>query len=168
MAGATRPTVSGLYFFNLHDGPRFNAASDWRFEHSWGDYTRDDCIENDKMASGVIYDVLLDGCYAGYSNRPTSSVDGSNNTVTFEKVLLRMEMMPGPYQACAEKAHWYFDANRDPYTDSPCVEREVYGTGNLFKLAKWDDAVDPPGGLNPTFNLIDSMFIVDQVRSSSE
>jgi len=168
--GAERPIVTGLYFFNLHDGARFNGAKDWRFEHSWGEYTRDDCIENDKMASGTIYDVLLDGCYTGYSNRATgltdddgSPITGFDKTVTFEKVLLRMEMMPGAYKAC-ERPHLYFDSARQPYTSSSCVERDVYGTGNLFKLY---DQSDDTGGINPTFNFIDSFFVVDQVRDNA-
>ena len=32
LGGTTRPTVTGLYFFNLHDGVRFNSAEDWRLE----------------------------------------------------------------------------------------------------------------------------------------
>lgn len=169
LGGAMRPTVTGLYFFNLHDGVRFNSADDWRFEHSWGEYTRDDCIENDEMASGTIYDVLLDGCYAGYSNRATSLTDddgqpitGMDKTVTFEKVLLRMEMMPGPYDACG-RSHWYFNSEREPYSSSSCVERDVYGSGHLFKLY---DQGDETGGINPTFNFIDSFFVVEQVRDS--
>jgi hypothetical protein len=159
-ADATRPVVSGLHFFNLHDGPRFNQATDWTLQHSWGEYTRDDCVENDSMASGVIQDSLFDGCYTGYSNRPTdSSLSGIGRTVTFDQVLLRMEMMPGPYKAC-ERSDQYYDRNRDPYRTSPCVERDVFGTGYLFKLA---DQSDPTGGVNPTFNLIDSVFVVEQV-----
>ena len=170
LGGATRPTVTGLYFFNLHDGVRFNSAEDWRLEHSWGEYTRDDCIENDEMASGTIYDVLLDGCYAGYSNRATSLTDddgqpitGMDKTVTFEKVLLRMEMMPGPYDACG-RSHWYFDSTREPYSSQSCVERDVYGSGHLFKLY---DQNNETGGINPTFNFIDSFFVVEQVRNTS-
>lgn len=167
---AERPIVTGLYFFNLHDGVRFNSADNWRIEHSWGEYTRDDCIENDEMASGSIYDVLFDGCYSGYSNRPSGLTDddgrpitGLDKTVTFEKVLLRMEMMPGPYKAC-ERAHQYFDRAREPYTASSCVERDVYGNGNIFKLHNQSDNT---GGINPTFNLIDSFFVVEQVQGST-
>lgn len=163
---STRPTISGIYFFNLHDGPRFNGSKQWRVENSWGDYTRDDCIENDEIASGHIYDTLFDGCYSGYSNRATSDFDdngdritGVGDTVTFEKVLLRMEMMPGPHKAC-ERTHLYFDADRNPYDAATCVEREVFGTGNLFKLV---DQGDPSGSINPMFRLIDSVFVVEQV-----
>ncbi len=166
MAQSTRPTVSGIYFFNLHDGPRFNGSKDWRLENSWGDYTRDDCVENDEIASGHIYDTLFDGCYSGYSNRATAEFDdngdritGIGDTVTFESVLLRMEMMPGPHKAC-ERTYLYFDADRNPYDASACVEREVYGTGQLFKLV---DQGDASGSINPMFRLIDSVFVVEQV-----
>jgi hypothetical protein len=165
-ADSVRPTISGLYFFNLHDGPRFNGSRDWRVEHIWGDYTRDDCIENDEIASGVIFDSLFDGCYTGYSNRATRTQDDKGNTitgigdtVTFDQVLLRMEMMPGPHKAC-ERTHLYFDSNRDPYNSSACVERDVFGTGHLFKLV---DQNDTTGSINPSFRFINSVFVVDQV-----
>jgi len=149
LGDAVRPIVTGLYFFNLHDGVRFNSADDWRFEHSWGEYTRDDCIENDRMASGTIYDVLLDGCYAGYSNRATSLTDDEGRPITGVE-LLRMEMMPGPYDACG-RPHLYFNSAREPYSTSACVERDVYGTGHLFKLYEQNDDT---GSINPTFNFI--------------
>ena len=165
-ADSNRPTVSGIYFFNLHDGPRFNGSKDWRLENAWGEYTRDDCIENDEIASGEIYDSLFDGCYTGYSNRSTRDFDdngdritGIGDTVTFDRVLLRMEMMPGPHKAC-ERTHQYFDADRNPYDEPVCVDRDVYGTGILFKLVDQDD---PSGSINPMFRLIDSVFVVEQL-----
>gem|GEM_PF-2955965 len=169
-AYSTRPTVSGIYFFNLHDGPRFNGSKNWRLENAWGDYTRDDCVENDEIASGYIYDTLFDGCYTGYSNRAISDRDdngdpitGIGDTVTFDKVLLRMEMMPGPHKAC-ERSYLYFDDDRNAYENSNCVEREVYGTGHLFKLV---DQNDPGGSINPMFRLIDSVFVVEQLPNRS-
>ncbi|MCH8840896.1 MAG: hypothetical protein IH831_09550, partial [Planctomycetes bacterium] len=56
-------TVSGLHFFNVHDGPRTNNAFDWQIQHVWGEYVRDDCVESDGWNSGQIVDSLFDGCY---------------------------------------------------------------------------------------------------------
>jgi len=166
LGDAIAPIVSGMSFFNVHDGPRFNGATDWRLEHSWGEYTRDDCVENDEIASGVIYDTLFDGCYTGYSNRATSEfnsdgepITGIGKTVTFDRVLLRMERMPGPHKAC-ERTYLYYDVTGAPFTDTPCADRDVYGTGPLFKLV---DQSDPTGSINPTFDLIDSVFVVEPI-----
>jgi hypothetical protein len=53
---------------------------------------RDDAFENDRLNSGTIRNVLVDGAFAGLSVDPSSSspVDGSMNTVTLENVLMRM------------------------------------------------------------------------------
>ena len=91
-------TVTGLHFFNVHDGPRSTNALDWKVEHVWGEYVRDDCIENDHFATGEIRDSLFDGCYTGISTRPSSPADGRGHVVTIEKVLLRLQAMPFPYK----------------------------------------------------------------------
>lgn len=54
---------------------------------------RDDAVENDRLQSGTIRDSLFDGVFAGLSIDPSSSspVDGHNNTVTMDGVLLRLK-----------------------------------------------------------------------------
>ena len=64
-------TVTGMHFFNVHDGPR-SSANDWTVQHVWGAYVRDDCIENDLLLTGRVYDSLFDGCFTGISTRPSS------------------------------------------------------------------------------------------------
>jgi hypothetical protein len=62
-------------------------------EDVWVTDARDDAIENDRLQSGTIRDSLFDGVFSGLSIDPSSSspVDGHNETVTFEGVLLRLE-----------------------------------------------------------------------------
>jgi hypothetical protein len=35
-------TVTGLSYFNVHDGVRTSGASNWVVQHTWGEYVRDD------------------------------------------------------------------------------------------------------------------------------
>jgi hypothetical protein len=70
---STGMTVTRLHYFNIHDGMRTSSAFNWVAEHNWGEYVRDDCIENDHLHSGRVYDSLFDGCYTGISTRPSSS-----------------------------------------------------------------------------------------------
>ena len=79
---STNMTVTGLHYFNVHDGARTSDAFNWVVEHNWGEYVRDDCIENDHLLSGRVYDSLFDGCYTGISTRPSSSDTSSDGSVT--------------------------------------------------------------------------------------
>lgn len=102
-----RTSIQGLHCFNTHDGirprspngPQSEPAGGEGFDiaHVWLEYIRDDCIENDTVASGVIRDSLLDGCFAGISVRPGKKrPDLSDVTITLDHVLLRLEAMPHP------------------------------------------------------------------------
>jgi hypothetical protein len=100
-------SIHGLHCFNVHDGirPRSPAGpqsvpaggEDFDIAHVWLEYIRDDCIENDTVASGTIRDSLLDGCFAGVSVRPGKKrPDLTDVTVTLDRVLMRLEPMPHP------------------------------------------------------------------------
>ncbi len=54
---------------------------------------RDDAVENDRLQTGTIRDSLFDGVFGGISIDPSSSspVDGSDQTVTIDGVLMRMK-----------------------------------------------------------------------------
>ncbi|MGB5212404.1 MAG: hypothetical protein WBN88_02000, partial [Anderseniella sp.] len=141
-----RMTWTGLHVFNMHDGIRTsNSESNWTIQHSWLDYIRDDCVENDHIYSGKIYDSLFDGCYTGISVRPSSSGHGDSQgkTITMDRVLLRMEPMPYPYK---------WDTKNDPllyvegYGDVP------FGYGKVFKLDK---------GNVPDFRITNSVFLLE-------
>lgn len=62
-------------------------------EDVWVTNARDDAVENDRLQSGTIRDSLFDGVFGGISVDPSSSspVDGHNNTVTLDGVLMRMK-----------------------------------------------------------------------------
>ena len=96
---APNATISGIHFFNVHDGPRTTDTPNWRVEHVWGEYVRDDAIENDGQYSGVLYDSLLDGCFVGISTRAEDAKsDATNNTVVLDRVLLRLTPQPYGYK----------------------------------------------------------------------
>ena len=139
-------TITSMHFFNVHDGPRSNNGVNWTVQHVWGEYVRDDCIENDHFASGRVYDSLFDGCYTGVSTRPSSASDGTGKVLTLEKVLLRLHPMPYPYKW--QKKGGSIDDNGKPYSGSGIP----YGHGKFFKYEE--------RGLerNNHFVLADSVF----------
>jgi PKD repeat protein len=133
-----RMTWTGMHIYNVHDGIRTNNAfDDWRIQHVWLDYIRDDCVENDHIHSGEIYDSLFDGCYSGFSARPSSSGTGAETTIRMDRVLMRMEPMPYPHRSATV-------LTQPGYGDTP------FGNGNTFKL---DD------GNEPTFEITNSIFL---------
>ena len=141
--------VKGLHFFNVHDGVRFSdEASNWLVENVWGDYVRDDCIENDHVLSGRVQDTLFDGCYTGISTRPSSSdedLDGSREVVTLDSVLLRLQATPYPYKW--DEKDDALDAVGNPYSGVGVP----YGHGNFFKMHEVDK--------NPHFAITNSVFL---------
>ncbi|HVL90637.1 MAG TPA: hypothetical protein VM841_10440 [Actinomycetota bacterium] len=102
--------VNGLRVDNVSDGiaPRgtkdlYPADGDgFEFRNLYFTYIRDDCVENDEIAAGAIYDSLFDGCYTGISERPSSDSPQwrypppPGETLLLDGVLLRLEAMPGP------------------------------------------------------------------------
>lgn len=143
--------VTGLHFFNVHDGARTTDAYSWEVQHTWGEYVRDDCIENDHMRSGRVYDVLFDGCYTGISTRPSNgddTSDGRGEVVELDRVLLRMQPMPYPYKW--EEKSGVIGADGQTY-DGQGIP---YGHGNVFKLDT--DATER----NPHFSVKNSVFLI--------
>lgn len=143
-----RMVWTGLAVFNMHDGIRTNNTyNNWTVRHVWLDYIRDDCIENDHIYSGTVYDSLFDGCYTGFSARPRRSNKGAGQAIgqaiTIDKVLLRMEPMPYPYK-------WDVGHNPvvyvDGYGDVP------FGHGKVFKLDKDNE---------PEFAVTNSVFLLE-------
>ena len=150
-------TVSGLHYFNVHDGVRTNGAIDWVAEHIWGEYVRDDCIENDRLSSGRVYDSLFDGCYTGISTRPGSSngrSDGNNELVELNRVLIRLQPMPYPYNW--ETKESFIDAEGNPHNGSGIP----YGHGPFFKMTDIDR--------NPHFSIKNSVFLASYLTTPSQ
>lgn len=154
-------TLTGLHFFNVHDGPRIGSAgAGWTVQHVWGEYIRDDAIENDHLHSGRILDSLFDGCYSGISTRASdsdNSSDGEGELVTLNGVLLRLEAMPYPYDY--QNRSGVIDENGDVWDGSGIP----YGHGNLFK----DDRDDV--NRNPHFVIKNCVFLLpnEHARRSS-
>jgi hypothetical protein len=154
---SNKMTVNGLHYFNVEDGVRTSDASSWVVEHNWGEYIRDDCLENDHLRSGRIYDSLFDGCYTGISTRPIKSdshSDGSGELVELDHVLLRIQAMPYPYKW--EKKKGVIDANGKPYRGFGIP----YGHGYFFKLTDIDR--------NPHFSIKNSIFLAAQFTEASK
>jgi len=143
--------VTGLHYFNVHDGVRSTDAYSWLVQHNWGEYVRDDCVENDHMRSGRVFDTLFDGCYTGISTRPSSgdrSSTGVGQLVELDRVLLRMQPMPYPYEW--EEKSGVITADGEPYDGTGMP----YGHGNIFKIE--NDAIER----NPHFSVRNSVFLV--------
>jgi Ca2+-binding RTX toxin-like protein len=86
------------------DAVRVSTGSqNFLIENVWVTNARDDAVENDKLNSGSIRDSLFDGVLSGISLDPSSSspVDGHNEDVTIDGVLLRLK----PYLIEGEVTH---------------------------------------------------------------
>lgn len=150
-------TVSGLHYFNVHDGVRTSDANNWVVEHNWGEYVRDDCIENDHLRSGRVFDSLFDGCVSGISTRPSASdfmSEGSGNLVEIDRVLLRLQAMPFPYKWQTKSG--VIDSEGNPYIGSGMP----FGHGNFFKLASVN--------INPHFSIKNSTFLATHLTLPSK
>ena len=148
--GGNRPyVVDGLRVDNVADGIRPRGTEDlypkdgdgFTIRNTYLTYIRDDCVENDDIAGGVISDSLFDGCYTGISERPSSGNEQENHpapageTLVLDHVLLRLEAQPGV---------------RDSHDPS------VLGHGQLFK---WSEVAN-------TLVVRDSVFFVETVPNS--
>lgn len=128
--------IEDLRIHNYGDGIRIRAgASHWEVRGAHVSYIHDDCVEDDKLQSGVVTDSLFDGCYVGFSTRPTASdsvSDGHANTFVVDGSLVRLRPMPTVYKGSAP------------------------GHGGFFK---WDT----DHGRSPRLVLRNDMFRVDQL-----
>jgi hypothetical protein len=93
-----RALIDGVRFHNTHDAirPARDSSKFWTVRDVWVSYNRDDCIENDWFASGLVDNSLFDGCYVFLSSRNTTS-GHAPATVTIQNSLIRLQDMPGPY-----------------------------------------------------------------------
>ena len=142
-AWSNKMTWTGMHTYNIHDAVRTtNSNNNWTLEHTWSDYTRDDCLENDNNYSGTVYDVLFDGCYSGISNQEG---DGTGQTLVMDKVLLRMEPQPEPYSSVP--------------TFSITGYSEGFGYDNVFK-----------GDTSrfPQFEITNSVFLLEYANGKTQ
>ncbi len=135
-------TWTGLYIYNVHDGIRTsNSDNNWTIQHVWLDYIRDDCVEDDHIYSGTIFDSLFDGCYVGISTRPSSTYSAAGQKIKIDKLLLRMEPMPYPYK---------WDTKSDPVVTASGYGSTPFGYGNVFKTDQ---------GNEPEYEVTNSVFL---------
>lgn len=66
-------------------------ADDFTIDNVWLSNVRDDGVENDDGLSGTIRNSLFDGVFVGISLGDGSTPDQTDNVVTLENVLIRME-----------------------------------------------------------------------------
>jgi hypothetical protein len=136
---ADNTMIDGTRIHNYGDGIDINYESSSNFivKGAHLSYIRDDCVQNDYLYSGLIYDSLFDGCYTAFSARTYSgqdppAQDGSNNFWTIRNSLIRLQPMWGVYR------------NRGL----------IPGHGGWFK---WDSS-----GISPQLALHNNIFRVDQ------
>ncbi len=93
----------GVRIDNVGDGIRpWHRSSDgdglreFEVRNVWMTYVRDNCVENDNFAPGLIDDSLFDGCYQFLSMRNPGADGVLADTVTIQNSLIRLEEQPGP------------------------------------------------------------------------
>jgi hypothetical protein len=126
-------TVTGPRVHNIGDGIGVRAGAEaFTITDAHLSFIHDDCVQDDELYTGVVQNSLLDGCYVGFSARPTKgdSVQGAGNTVTIRNNLVRLQPMPTVYKGRAP------------------------GTGGFFK---WDEH-----GRAPKLVIRDNVFRADQ------
>ena len=131
-------TVDGISIWNTWDGIRAEKKDDWLVQGALLTHIHDDCIENDKLRAGTIFDSFFDGCYSGISVRPggtDTTSNGVGKVVTLKQTLMRLEPLAGPRSGYAP-----------------------YGHANFLKLDHYDD---PASSRSPKFVIEDSIFMAE-------
>jgi Ca2+-binding RTX toxin-like protein len=91
---APNATIRDWRISNTWDALRVSWNSpNFVIEDCWVTNARDDAVENDRLQTGTIRDSLFDGVFGGISIDPSNSspVDGHNETVTLDGVLMRLQ-----------------------------------------------------------------------------
>jgi hypothetical protein len=86
--------VEGVRARRVSDGVRFSRQSPlFKLDEAWLSDARGDCVQNDSLRSGLIKDVLLDGCFAGINVRASGegTEEAPGETVTLAGVLMRLQ-----------------------------------------------------------------------------
>ena len=139
MSQETNIVIDGIRIHNAHDGIRpawgvLPASVDFTIRNTWVSYNRDDCIENDWHAGGLIEDSLFDGCYVFAS--ATGGTVKSPELVTIRNSLVYLQKQPGP------------NGWPDP---------TILGHGELFK---WN-ALGPDVSIHDSIFLIEGYAVTD-------
>ncbi|MGH7895158.1 MAG: DUF7594 domain-containing protein, partial [Candidatus Binatia bacterium] len=142
--GNPQTTIDGLRVDNATDGVRPLNGGNFVIRNVWLSYIRDDCVENDHVHGGVVEDSLFDGCYDGFSARPSpviaaNGANGSSKVWRIHDTLVRLQPMPGPDGAGT-----------------------VDNLGHLG-FFKWDSWTDPTTSLSPKLALHNNVFMAERV-----
>jgi hypothetical protein len=137
-------TINGWRIRNTADGYQPRDGENWTLVNNYYEYIRDDCIENDDLLSGAVYDSLFDGCYTGFSEQDEGDVAGEQ--LIFDGVLMRLQPMPGPrtgddepgnpnvfahgsfFKKMAEEDHEEWDRHRPIIRNSVFVAEKFNGS----------------------------------------
>ena len=133
---AQNPIIQGMRIDNAEDAFVPFRSVDFVIRGNWVSYNRDDCVENDAFASGVIEDNLFDGCYVFYSSQnqtvedaPVAPEGGRSGLVTIRDNLIWLRNMPGPYKKPAD-AMGFGRALKDFDSRAPALALH----GNIFLM----------------------------------
>lgn len=110
LATSGSATVNGLRIENMMNGlrPKKDGVT---LRNAYYEYIRDDCFEGDDLTTMLIEDSLFDGCYTGISRQPGDNSplydQGKDRSVlTLDRVLVRMQRMPGGYKKSPSMNTW--------------------------------------------------------------
>jgi hypothetical protein len=136
--------VEGVRIDNMGDGirPRADSGS-FTIRGVRLSYIRDDCVEDDNLLGGLVDDSLFDGCYVGFSTRPSTEkmdngANGTGRVLRIRNSLVRLQPMPGPDGGSADGL----------------------GHGGFFKWHLWND---PAASLSPQLALHGNVFMAERV-----
>jgi hypothetical protein len=136
-------TVDGLRIDDVSDGIRPQKGDAFTIRNVHLSYIRDNCVENDHLHAGLVDDSLFDGCYNGFSARPSPDIilggaNGAANMWHIQNSLVRLQPMPRPRAS------------------SP----DHLGHDGFFKWDSWDD---PTMSLSPKLTLDGNIFMAERV-----
>ncbi len=139
------------------DAIRVRSVNDDSFaiDHVWISDVRDDAVENDDGLSGTISNSLFDGVFVGVSLADGSTPDQTDNVVTLDNVLIRMESFQYKGELTHQSIFKVVDGISPALSIKDCVlaieDVNHHGQGRL--AVAWDSVVSSSG--NYFLNLSD-------------
>jgi hypothetical protein len=155
--GGANTVLEGLRLKNYGDGLAIRiTADDWMLRRSHFVHMRDDCIENDYERGGLVDDVFFEGCYSGFSARPSDAklgaYSGANHVWTIQSSLVWLEPMAQPYKGTPPNTSGFFKWDKSTYDSSP----RLVLRNNVFRAdmvpADGTLCLAPPGKLVESTN----------------
>ena len=146
--------IDGPRIDNMTDGIR-PVGDNFLVRQAWLTYIRDDCVEDDHVRGGIIEDSLFDGCYVGFSSRPSTNIinagySGTNKTLIVRNSLMRLQPMPKPNLRDVAMGHGQWFKWSDEGT-----KLELHD--NIFMAQEWGNSprtMGPPSKLTSCSNNI--------------